>query len=103
MAAKYLNSCCRHSLTAENGTNTEEIYTVKDYQNKEHGLDIIRSATVADQEMKILSSVIMAGWPNDRHDVPPEARPYFHYRDDWQFKMTLCTKETGLWFQSQCD
>ena len=24
----------------------------------------------------------MAGWPNDRHDVPPEARPYFDYRDE---------------------
>ena len=50
-------------------TNTEEVYTVKDYRNKDHRLDIIRSDTVADQEMKILSNVIMAGWPNDRHDA----------------------------------
>ena len=63
-------------------TNTEEVYTVKDYCNKDHRLDIIRSATLADQEMKILSNVIVAGWPNDRHDVPPEARPYFDYRDE---------------------
>ena len=67
---------------AENVTNTEEVHTVKDYRKKDHRLDIIRSATVADQEMKILSNVIMAGWPNDRHDVPPEARPYFDYRDE---------------------
>ena len=67
---------------AENVTNTEEVYTVKDYRNKDHRLDIIRSATVADQEMKILSTVIMAGWPNDRHDVPPEAKPYFDYSDE---------------------
>ena len=55
---------------------------MKDYRNKDHRLDIIGSATVADQEMKILSNVIMAGWPNDRYDVPPEARPYFDYRDE---------------------
>ena len=67
---------------AERVTNTEEVYTVKDYRNKDHRLHVIRSAIVADQEMKILSNVIMAGWPNDRHDVPPKARPYFDCRDE---------------------
>jgi len=45
-------------------------------------LDKIRGATTQDTILQELAKVILAGWPNDRHDVAPDLLPYFSFRDE---------------------
>ena len=42
----------------------------------------IRQHTNTDQNFQVLKEVIQKGWPEQKSKVPPEAAPYFHFRDE---------------------
>lgn len=48
----------------------------------ERRMNIIKESTKTDQTLQSLKSVIMDGWPEDKHNVAPEVMPYFHFRDE---------------------
>ncbi|GAB1598786.1 hypothetical protein Ahia01_000155800 [Argonauta hians] len=59
---------------------------------KDKRLDDIRSATLKDNAMGKLKTVIMEGWPAERSNLPSELIPYFSYRDEMtvQDGLILC-------------
>ena len=42
----------------------------------------IRTATEKDETLQILKQVILQGWPEERKDLPEQAKPYFSTRND---------------------
>ena len=44
--------------------------------------DDIRAHTANDEGLQVLIKVIMSGWPEQKDEVPVEATPYFHIRDE---------------------
>jgi hypothetical protein len=42
----------------------------------------IMDATRRDEELQAVKQMIWRGWPESRHDVPPQAVPYWDYRDE---------------------
>ena len=53
-----------------------------------------KHATEEDQVLKQLKNVISSGWPQNKEDLTPEFRSYFHYRDE----MTI---EDGIILRSE--
>ena len=45
-------------------------------------LQEIRNETQEDEQLQVLKSVILQGWPQERKDVPLQATPYFSMRDE---------------------
>ena len=45
-------------------------------------LDLIRQATVKDENLQVLKSVIMRGWPVTAQSVPLCVRLYWFFRDE---------------------
>ena len=60
----------------------ENINAMKYVAMTESRMETIRTATEADQTMKVLKEMIMQGWPNDKATVPFLAQPYYSYRDE---------------------
>ncbi|XP_011664712.2 uncharacterized protein K02A2.6-like [Strongylocentrotus purpuratus] len=60
----------------------EEVNMVAHLPIRDERLQQIREQTAADQVLQKLKSVIVSGWPNDRHTLPEELTPYFGYRDE---------------------
>ena len=54
----------------------------------------IRTATEKDEALQILKQVILQGWPEERKDLPEQAKPYFSIRDE-------LTVQDGLIFRGQ--
>ena len=54
----------------------------------------IRTATERDEALQILKQVILQGWPEERKDLPEQAKPYFSTRDE-------LTVQDGLIFRGQ--
>ena len=44
-------------------------------------LDLIKQATVKDENLQVLKSVIMRGWPMTKQSVPISVRHYWVFRD----------------------
>lgn len=45
-------------------------------------LERIRQESLKDVVLTAVSQVIVAGWPEQKQEVPVEVMPYFHYRDE---------------------
>ena len=45
-------------------------------------LDKIKQETKDSETLTILSDVVLQGWPDDKRDVPEEAKPYWPYHDE---------------------
>ncbi|XP_046560092.1 uncharacterized protein K02A2.6-like [Haliotis rubra] len=48
----------------------------------DHSLDQIKAATLTDDILSQLKTVIVQGWPDIKNDLSPELRTYFSYRDE---------------------
>ena len=44
-------------------------------------LDEIREATLLDTSLQTVIKLVLDGWPQDKHNIPPQALPYFDMRD----------------------
>lgn len=49
---------------------------------EESRISELRAATREDHTMQQLQRVILRGWPDDKHLVTPEVRPYFSFRNE---------------------
>ena len=74
-------------------TQSEESFQLYDKINRitvdspvdSQRLDEIRAATNVDPSLCKLRQIIMAGWPDQKSDLPQEVIPYFPYRDELCF------------------
>ena len=63
-------------------SNLERVCMIQSLSMTEHGILEIKKATESDDEMKLLKSIIINGWPDDKLQLPPEVLPYFSIRDE---------------------
>ena len=56
------------------------ILTIECLSHSNH--DKIVEATRRDDELQAVKRMICDGWPENRHDVPSQALPYWDYRDE---------------------
>ena len=68
--------------SADNDGSPDEIYTVKYHHIPDSHLLKVQGANVTDNEMQLLSQIIMSGWPQHKREVPIEMRTYFDYCDE---------------------
>ena len=45
-------------------------------------LEQLKESTKADNDLQNLSTLIIEGWPNERHQLPKEMKPYWDFRDE---------------------
>jgi hypothetical protein len=57
-------------------------------------LSKLKEETEKDDNLQKLKTVIMRGWPNDKHQVPAELMPYYSFRDEM-------TVQDGLLFKGE--
>ena len=55
------------------------IYAFAEIRDKR--LDEIREATFRDTSLQTISKLVLDGWPQEKHNIPPQALPYFDMRD----------------------
>ena len=55
-------------------------------------LDIIRHATVKDENLQVLKSVIMRSWPVTKQSVPLCVRHYWVFRDELSISDDIISK-----------
>ena len=63
-------------------SNLERVCMIQSLPVTEHRILEIKKATESDDEMKLLKSIIINGWPGDKLQLPPEVLPYFSIRDE---------------------
>ena len=63
-------------------SNLERVCMIQSLPMTEHRILEIKKATESDDEMKLLKSIIINGWPGDKLQLPPEVLPYFSIRDE---------------------
>ena len=63
-------------------SNLERVCMIQSLPMTEHRILEIKKATASDDEMKLLKSIIINGWPGDKLQLPPEVLPYFSIRDE---------------------
>ena len=62
-------------------TNDMHVMMTESVKIPEQRLIKIRDATVRDPTMMTLAELITNGWPESKHDVPDEVKPYFDVKD----------------------
>ncbi|XP_042148029.1 uncharacterized protein K02A2.6-like [Ixodes scapularis] len=60
----------------------EDINMINHLPVRKETAEQIRKATLKDDNLQKLAMVILAGWPQDRNNIPPEIRMYFPFRDE---------------------
>ena len=60
-------------------TRTTNIYAFAEIPDKR--LDEIRAATLRDTSLQTVIKLVLDGWPQDKHNIPSQALPYFDMRD----------------------
>ncbi|XP_040356411.1 uncharacterized protein K02A2.6-like [Ixodes scapularis] len=60
----------------------EDINVVNHLPVRKDTAEKIRNATLRDETLQKLTAVILTGWPQERHNVAPEIRMYFPFRDE---------------------
>ena len=60
-------------------TRIMNIYAFAEIPDKR--LDEIREATFRDTSLQTISKLVLDGWPQEKHNIPPQALPYFDMRD----------------------
>ena len=63
-------------------SNLERVCMIQSLPMTEHRILEIKKATESDDEMKLLKSIIINGWPGDKLQLPSEVLPYFSIRDE---------------------
>ncbi|KAK7100337.1 hypothetical protein V1264_023309 [Littorina saxatilis] len=61
---------------------------------REERLAKLKVRTENDENLQLLKTTIMTGWPDDRNDLPATLTPYFHFRDEM-------TVQDGLIFKGE--
>ena len=80
-----LTLCLEHSPdenTVSAQSNLERVCMIQSLPMTEHRILEIKKATESDDEMKLLKSIIINGWPGDKLQLPPEVLPDFSIRDE---------------------
>ena len=72
----------------------EEIVLVEDLPISEARLKEFEDGTVSDDNLQILMSTVLEGWPNTLDEVPTEIKPYLQFRDE-------ITAQNGLLFKGE--
>ena len=62
----------------------------------EERLRKIQNASKSDSTLQRITDIITQGWAEDRKDLPPEAIPYFHFRDELSVQDGLIFKGTRI-------
>ena len=70
------------SNTVNAQSNLGRVCMIQSLPMTEHRILEIKKATESDDEMKLLKSIIINGWPDDKLQLPPEVLPYFSIRDE---------------------
>eukprot|EP00918_Siedleckia_nematoides_P068218 GHVU01148538.1.p1 GENE.GHVU01148538.1~~GHVU01148538.1.p1 ORF type:complete len:917 (+),score=68.85 GHVU01148538.1:344-2752(+) len=66
----------------QKSTEFEIVGSILEERIKDDRLKQIRAATAEDKTLKDLGTVIVAGWPSEKSDLPQYLKPYFDYRDE---------------------
>ena len=96
----YVADTLSRAFLTDTQTEFEEFETVQstDYLAvSDDRLKQIRNHLDADQAMCLLRDAILNGWPEDKHNAPPELLPYFKYRDELTISQDLIFKGNKLW------
>ena len=59
-------------------------------------LEEVREVTSRDSSMQTLMSLLRNGWPETKQEVPPDARPYFDYRDTLTYDSGVILKGEAI-------
>lgn len=76
------------------GTEFEVVNNASCLPMSSERIQEIRNATERDENLQVLKQVILQGWPEDRKDLPEQAKPYFSTRDE-------LTVQDGLIFRGE--
>ena len=69
----------------EDVTSSDSYYYISQIAHlpiHEERLRKIQKASKSHCTLQRIADIITQGWPEDRKGLPPEAIPYFHFRDD---------------------
>ena len=72
----------------------EEIVLVEDLPISEARLKEFKEGTASDDNLQILMSTVLEGWPSTLDEVPAQVKPYFQFRDN-------ITSQNGLLFKGE--
>jgi len=72
----------------------EEIVLVEDLPISEARLKEFEDGTASDDNLQILMSTVLEGWPNTLDEVPTEIKPYLQFRDE-------ITAQNGMLFKGE--
>ncbi|KAK3716251.1 hypothetical protein RRG08_062766 [Elysia crispata] len=72
-------------LTKE--TETKERSNIPDAM-----LEKLRAQTSEDDDMQVLIGIIKRGWPEEKSELPPSARPYFDFRNTMSIENGLIVR-----------
>jgi len=76
------------------GTEFEVVNNASCLPMSDERVQEIRTATESDEALQIVKQTILRGWPDERKDLPEQAKPYFSTRDE-------LTVQDGLIFRGQ--
>ena len=94
LSRAYLKNSSR-SKVAEEIESIHMIDSVPE-QISDKTLSIIKTATAEDHALQIVQHYIANGWPEHRHRVAPEARPYYNVSDELSFQDGLIFRGTRV-------
>ena len=60
---------------------------------KEERIAELKAATLVDHSMQRLQNVILKGWPEEKHLLDPEVRPYFNFQNEMTVQDVLFSEE----------
>jgi len=72
----------------------EEIVLMDDLPISETRLKDFKEATAYDNDLQILMTTVLEGWPSTQAEVPAAAKPYFPFREE-------ITAQNGFLFNSE--
>jgi hypothetical protein len=78
LSRAYLSTNLKYRTTEE----PVAVNLLADLEVTEPRLEEIRQHTANDNGLQVLKDTIQKGWPEQKQEVPPEAVPYFHFRDE---------------------
>ena len=64
-------------------------------------MDEIREATLRDTSLQTVIKLVLHGWPQDMHKIPPQALPSFDMRDSLSIVDGILVKEEAIVIPSE--
>ena len=92
--ADFLSRAYLPNTEHPTGASFEHVNMASFLPISDQRLQEIRKETEKDETLQILKSVILQGWPSERHEAPAQVTPYYSIRDE-------LAVQDGLIFRSE--